>query len=339
MGERNKKNKTKKCLNCSNLVGTDPSIFCHAYEKWTHGHCVKVSKEQIELLEQIEGAMCFCDKCRCYAKRSIQTGLTEFKAEVDQKMAVVKDLVKQTIAKHDETTEKLVEVVHEAVKTTAKQTERGQTNTSGASHAAAVGQTSHTLQNGSQKYITPQRNHEHILIASSTFNFKDSVQIKKEFAKHFPPKRLIHAFNTTRGNVHLEFVSKEEADEVFEKWKLDFLGDSTKIRRALSTENLNCAAIIKKVPLDVNDEMIQSCFDTQFKDAKATRFIKRDSTKLGIVKIVLKSENDLGKALYRGLFIDSIYYKTNTFRAKWDTDYQMLQMPEVWSHQCQMSIR
>ena len=305
-GERNKKNKTRKCLKCTNLVGTDPSIFCHACEKWTHGHCAKVSKEQIELIEQREGAMWFSDKGRCYAKRSIQTGLTEFKAEVDQKLTVVKDLVKQTIAKHDETTEKLVEVVHEAVKTTAKQIEQAQINTPGASYARAVGQTSHTLQTGSQKNITPQRNPEHILRASSTFNLKDSVQIKKEFAKLFPLKRLILAFNTTRGNVHLKFVSKVEADEVFEKWKPEFLGDSTKIRRALSTEKPSRAVIIKKAPLDVNDEMIQSCLDTQFKDAKATRFIKRDSTKLGTVKIVLKSENDLEKVLHRGLFFDSI---------------------------------
>ena len=222
-------------------------------------------------------------------------------------MTVVKDIVEQTIAKHDETTEKLVEVVHEAVKTTAKQIEQAQTNTFGASYARAVGQTSHTLQTGSEKYIIPQRNPEHIVIASSIFNFKDSVQIKKEFAKHFSLTRLFHAFNTTRGNVHLEFLSKEEADEVFEKWKPEFLGDSTKIRRALSTEKRNGAVIIKKVPLDVNDEMFQSCLDTQFKDAKATRFIKGDSTKLGTVKNVLKSENDLGKALHQGLSIDSIY--------------------------------
>ena len=108
-------------------------------------------------------------------------------------------------------------------------------------------------------------------------------------------------------------ASEEEADEVFEKWKPEFLGDSTKIRRALSTEKPNRAVIIKKVPLDMNDEMTQSCLHTQFKDAKATRFIKRDSTKLGTVKIVLKSENDLGKALHQGLFIDSIYYKTIPF--------------------------
>ena len=75
----------------------------------------------------------------------------------------------------------------------------------------------------------------------------------------------------------------------------------------------NRAVIIKKVRLEVTDEMIQSCLDTQFADAIATRFIKRDSTKLGTVKIVLKSENDLEKALHHGLFIDSIFYKTIPF--------------------------
>ena len=124
---------------------------------------------------------------------------------------------------------------------------------------------------------------------------------------------MIHAINTTGGNIHLEFVSKEEADEVFEKWKPEFLGDSTKIRSALSTEKSNRAVIINKVPLDVTDEMIESCLDTQFIDAKATRFVKRDSTKLGTVKIVLKSENDLGKALHQRFSIGSPYYKTISF--------------------------
>ena len=150
-------------------------------------------------------------------------------------------------------------------------------------------------------------------MALSTFNIRDSVQITKQFAKLFPPKRLIHGFNTTRGNVHLAFVSKEEADEVFEKWKLEFPGDSTKIRRALSTEKPYRAVIIKKVLLDMTDEMIQSCLDTQCTDAKATRFIKRDSTKLGKGKIVLKSVNNLGKALHQGLFIGSVHYETILF--------------------------
>ena len=72
------------------------------------------------MLEQIAGAMWFCDKCRCYVKSSAQTRFTEFKPEeIDQKLTAVRDLVKQTVAKHDETTEKLIEEVHEAAKRTA----------------------------------------------------------------------------------------------------------------------------------------------------------------------------------------------------------------------------
>ena len=77
--------------------------------------------------------MWFCDECRCYVKNSTQTGVTDIGAEIDQKSAAVRDLVKQTIAKHDKTTEKLVEEVPEAAKTIAKQKEQAQTNTSGAS--------------------------------------------------------------------------------------------------------------------------------------------------------------------------------------------------------------
>ena len=155
------------------------------------------------------------------------------------------------------------------------------------------------------------------MIASSTFNFRNSVQIQKEFAKQFPLKRLIHAFNKTRGTVHLEFVSKEKAGEFFEQWKPEVLGDSKKIRRDHSTEGLNRAVNIQKVPQDVTDEMIKRCLDTQIADAKTMRFIKRDSTKLGTVKIVLKSENDLRKTLHQGLFIDSIYCKTIPFEQNW----------------------
>ena len=124
---------------------------------------------------------------------------------------------------------------------------------------------------------------------------------------------MIHAFKTTKGNVPLEFVSKEEAGKVFEKWKPEILGDSAKLGRDFSTEKQTRVVIIKKVLLDVTDEMIQRCLNTQFRDAKATRFIKIDSTKLGTVKDMLKSGNDHGKALQQGLFIDSIFYKTILF--------------------------
>ena len=104
-------------------------------------------------------------------KSCIQTGLTEFKTEIDQKLTAVRDLGKQTNAKHDKTTEKLHEEVHDAAKRTAKEIEQAQTKTSGGSYARALEQTSHTLKTVSQRNITPQRNPEHILVASCTFKF------------------------------------------------------------------------------------------------------------------------------------------------------------------------
>ena len=92
--------------------------------------------------------MWFSDKCRCYVKSSIQTGLTEIRAEVDQKLTAVLNLAEQLNARHDEATEKLIEELQGAAKRPAKQIELAQTNTFVASYASALGQTSHTLQSG-----------------------------------------------------------------------------------------------------------------------------------------------------------------------------------------------
>ena len=54
------------------------------------------------------------------------------------------------------------------------------------------------------------------LIVTNTTNFSNSVAIKKEFAKIFPLKRLIHAFTTVRGKIHLDFQIEKEATEIFE---------------------------------------------------------------------------------------------------------------------------
>ena len=58
MGERNKKKRKRENVSIAqNWLVLIHLFFCHACEKWTHWHCAKVSNEQIELLEQIEGAM------------------------------------------------------------------------------------------------------------------------------------------------------------------------------------------------------------------------------------------------------------------------------------------
>ena len=69
----------------------------------------------------------------------------------------------------------------------------------------------HKLQMKSPKNVEKtERDPETILIANPSKNFRDSMAIKKEFAKYLPLKKLVYAFTTARGNIQLQFMSPEE---------------------------------------------------------------------------------------------------------------------------------
>ena len=70
-----------------------------------------------------------------------------------------------------------------------------------------------------------ERDTETILIANSTKSFRDSMAITKGFAKYFTLKSLVYAFNTDRGNIHLQFMSPEEASEVLNNWNENCFGE------------------------------------------------------------------------------------------------------------------
>ena len=133
-----------------------------------------------------------------------------------------------------------------------------------------------------------------------------------------PLKRLIYAFTTVRGNIHLEFLTETEATEVFEKWEPTFLGNQSKIRRANEVEKPNKTVIVKKVPTDIDDSEIALSIQNNhsFDDVKVTKFIKLNQTKLETVKINFKTVNDVEKALNEGLFIDSLFYKPTRFERR-----------------------
>ena len=40
--------------------------------------------------------------------------------------------------------------------------------------------------------------------------FTNTINIKKELARHFPNRKLLHAFRNSRGKIPLEFGSQEE---------------------------------------------------------------------------------------------------------------------------------
>ena len=158
-----------------------------------------------------------------------------------------------------------------------------------------------------------ERDPETFLIANPTENFRDSMAIKKEFAKYFPLKRLVYAFNTARGNVHLQFMSPEEASEVLNKWNENCFGEKTQIRKANQPERPLRAVLIRDVPTELSEQDIIDSIEETYPNSTAMRFVKKDRTPLGTVKIVFKSGQLHEKALNGGIFVDNIYYRTQKF--------------------------
>ena len=143
--------------------------------------------------------------------------------------------------------------------------------------------------------------------------FRDSITIKKEFAHFFPLKKLVFAFNTARGNIHLEFLTVEEAKEVLENWNSNCFGDNTTIRKASHPEKPLRAVLIRGVPIELSEKIIEEGLETDFPGVRAKRFIKKDKTLLGTVKLVFQKEIDFETALKEGLFLDNIYYRAQKF--------------------------
>ena len=77
-----------------------------------------------------------------------------------------------------------------------------------------------------------------ILIITGKQKFRDSVEIKRTFAKLFPLKKLVYASTTARGNTLVEFLTVEEADIVFLKaWNPDFFVGDSVARKSNKKEN------------------------------------------------------------------------------------------------------
>ena len=152
-----------------------------------------------------------------------------------------------------------------------------------------------------------------ILIVSNTKKLANSIEIKREFAKFFPLKRLVYAFNTARGNIHLEFHSSQEAEDVFNSWHENNLGTNTSIRKPSSPEQPNRSVLVRGIPTEIAEETIIDNLAKDFSNVKATRFIKKDKTVLGTVRLTFSSAEDAANAVNQGLFIDHLFYRPSYF--------------------------
>ena len=82
----------------------------------------------------------------------------------------------------------------------------------------------------------------------------------------------MYAFNTARGNIHLQFMSPEEASEVLNKWNENCFGEKTRIRKANQPERPLRAVLIRDVPTELSEQDIIDSIVENYPDSTATRF-------------------------------------------------------------------
>ena len=151
-----------------------------------------------------------------------------------------------------------------------------------------------------------------ILIITGKQKIRDSIEIKRTFAKRFPLKKLVYAFTTARGNTHLEFLTVEEADNILKSWNPEFFGGDSVARKANDKTNEH-SALIRGVPLELDNNEVEQHLHNNFPGVKARRFVKADKTALQTVKLSFPSKLLYDKATSDGIFLGALFYQPVKF--------------------------
>ena len=339
MSDRNKKkiNKTRICISCPNTIGNEPAIFCDSCEKWSHGNCVGLTKQQIDVINETDGAMWFCKQCRPTVKTTIQSGLPNLRLELEKNVMTIKDMVADGIARSEslasETFER-IEGIQEAC-TACESTVTGLKPTL-VEVNRKIQQHSNTLTQHKMTYAAKcaatlsepiekkaSRSIEQILLVeNSDSGLANSMDIKKAIAKHFPIKKLIHAFRNSRGKIHLEFDSADTAADIMQNWNKDAMGTDTSVTNPRGKRRQN-ALIIRGVDIGISEEtlaeQISEQLHTDIEKVTIRRFIKKpDNAKMTTVKVDLQERTMLETALANGLFVNQLFFRPTEYIEKTD---------------------
>ena len=109
---------------------------------------------------------------------------------------------------------------------------------------------------------------------------------QKGICKIFPTKKLVYAFNTARENIHLAFLTSEEAEEVYHNWKPECLGQASQARRVSSIEPPNKAVLRHGVPIDIEETEIEQMLSSNYAGIKAIRFFEKGGSALPTIKLI-----------------------------------------------------
>ena len=131
------------------------------------------------------------------------------------------------------------------------------------------------------------------------------------FSKDIPKKKVVVTSNTARRNIHMEFSTSQDADEVFSKWNWDYRGPKNNIRKA-SSRSEQKSAVIKGVPNDIGEVHLREILQNKNPWIYAKRFVKADGKILQNVKLTFQTKLQYNNAILEGFF-DSLYYQSYEF--------------------------
>ena len=162
------------------------------------------------------------------------------------------------------------------------------------------------------------------------------MDIEKAFAKHFPNKKLTHAFRNSSGKTHLEFDSTDAAADIMQNWNKGAMGTDTSVTNPRGKHRQN-ALIIRRVDTGISEEtlaeQISEQLHTDIEKVTIRRFIKKpDNAKMTTVKVDLQERTMLETVLANGFLSTSCF---QTYRIHRENKYsrdQMLQLPEIWPY-------
>ena len=241
------------CGLCNNLVTTGTrAIECAACERCFHQKCSDLTEQNINAIDGIQSILWCCQECLPAAKRYLRPKAIE---SIDKKLDVLLESSQQHQDSLIDTETKVDNVTHattvatESIIKLIKDLSALLPSINKVAHGvvpkissvkSAVEKMASTYataaSTGTSKAITQNATIERdvtavLLIENADPSFVNSTNIKHSFSKAFPKKKLMYAFRTTRGHIHLEFASHEESKEIEEAWKSTFMGTETICRR------------------------------------------------------------------------------------------------------------
>ena len=135
----------------------------------------------------------------------------------------------------------------------------------------------------------------------------------KLLEQHPDLRKFGYAFNTAGGNIHLDFLTAEEAEEVYQNWKPESWRQAGPTRRISLIEAHYRAVPIHGVPTNIKKTEIGQRLSSNYAGIKAISFVKQWVSTLPTINLIFPTTVQTEEALTAGAFPGSIFCRPIRF--------------------------